>query len=70
MSKRLTYREQLDKARQQAVVAGLREAARLAAEGALEAAYHLVDEAFAELARIVATEQPIEPAAAKEAADG
>ena len=33
MSKRLTYREQLDKARQQAAVAALREAARLTADG-------------------------------------
>ena len=45
MSKRLTYREQLDRARQQAAVAALREAARLVSEGDYSPARHLMTEA-------------------------
>ena len=49
MSKRLTYREQLDRARQQAAVAALREAARLAADGDYASARHLIGEAMSAL---------------------
>lgn len=52
MSKRLTYREQLDRARQQAAVAALREAARLVSEGDYAAGYELAVDAQGEIERL------------------
>ena len=53
MSKRLTYREQLDRARQQGAVAALREAARLVSEGDYAAGYAMAANAQAEIDLLV-----------------